>query len=240
MSYTDEWDATFEAVPAAGDDVSDGAEVIRDFKLAVRERLREFKTEGTFTATPASTKTLTMTTDLTASILKGAPIQYVIGGTTYYGIVSAIASNLLTIAGPPLGGDVTSLIYMDRSRVSQLVVMIPGTYEDASNTALIVSDLYSSLVWQKALSYLVRYRVYSNTKDTSSDGKASVRINATEVNTVAGGLTLAAAKTWYTTEVDINAAAYDVNPGEAIEVTAVKGTTGDASDLTVEMTFVTP
>jgi len=31
---------------------------------------------------------------------------------------------------------------------------------------------------------------------------------------------------------------YDVNPGEVIEIGATKGGTGDASELTVEMTFV--
>jgi hypothetical protein len=46
--------------------------------------------------------------------------------------------------------------------------------------------------------------------------------------------------TWYSTVVNIDPTAYDINPGEAIEITAVKGTTGDASDLTVEMIFVTP
>lgn len=39
MAYTDTWNAAFEAVPAAGDNVSDGAEVIRDLKTAIRERV---------------------------------------------------------------------------------------------------------------------------------------------------------------------------------------------------------
>jgi hypothetical protein len=39
MPYTDTWDATFEAVPANADAVSGGAEVIRDLKVAIRERL---------------------------------------------------------------------------------------------------------------------------------------------------------------------------------------------------------
>jgi hypothetical protein len=39
MPNTDTWNAAFEAVPADGDLVSEGAERIRDTKLAVRERL---------------------------------------------------------------------------------------------------------------------------------------------------------------------------------------------------------
>lgn len=206
---------------------------------AAAEPISWIQTTGTFTAAPASTSTITMTTDLTASILVGMSLKYVIGGVTYYGRVAAIAANLLTVNGAPLSDDVTALYY-GGGIVREVVVIIPGTYEDANNTALIVSDLKSSLQWGLPLSYLVYFRVYSNTEDTSDNGQASVRINNTEVNTTAGGETIAAAVTWYSTIVNIAVAAYDINPGEAIEVTAVKGTTGDASDLTVEMVFVTP
>jgi archaellum component FlaF (FlaF/FlaG flagellin family) len=205
------------------------------------------QTSGTFTATPASTSTLTMTTDLTATLLVGTPLKYVYdtggGATTYYGIVSAIASNLLTIAGAPFdtGHDITALYYGDATRVSQINVIIPGLYEDASNTDLISSDLNSKLIWNKSKAYLVRFRHYSVVHDSgATHGQASVQINNTEVNTTAGGELIAANATWYPTVVNIATAAYDVNPGEEIEVTSIKGTTGDASDLTVEMTFVIP
>jgi len=39
MSYTDTWDATYEASPADTDDLSDGAARIRNLKINVRERL---------------------------------------------------------------------------------------------------------------------------------------------------------------------------------------------------------
>ena len=198
------------------------------------------ETTGTFTATPASTSTLTMTEDLTATILANMPLRYVIAAVTYYGIVSAITANLLTVNGAPLSGDVTALYYGDATRVTQINVIIPGLYEDASNTDLIGSDLASKLIWNKSKAYLVRFRVYSAVADTSDNGQASVQINNTEVNTTAGGATIVTAATWYPTIVNIATAAYDVNPGEEIEVTCIKGTTGDASDLTVEMTFVIP
>jgi hypothetical protein len=182
-----------------------------------------------------------MTTDLTATILVGMPLKYTIGGTVYYGIVSAITANLLTVAGAPLGGDVTALYYGDSTRVSQINVTIPGLYEDASNTDLIASDLGSKLIWNKAKVYLVRFRVYSVVHDSGgTHGRASVQVNNTEVNTTAGGELIAANTTWYPTVVNIATAAYDVNPGEEIEVTCIKGTTGNATDLTVEMTFVIP
>jgi len=39
MAYTDTWNAAFEALPADVDNISEGADRIRDLKLAVRERL---------------------------------------------------------------------------------------------------------------------------------------------------------------------------------------------------------
>jgi hypothetical protein len=181
-----------------------------------------------------------MGTDLTATILVGYPLKYTIGGTTYYGIVSAIASNLLTVAGAPLSADVTALYYGDPLRVAQVVVAVPSTYEDATNTALLTSDTKMPLTWWKSKAYLVQYKVWSRLHDTGTHGQVSVTINGTEVNTTAGGLTIAADATVYSTVVDIAVAAYDVLRGEAIEVTAVKAGNGDASDLVVTMLFVTP
>jgi hypothetical protein len=182
-----------------------------------------------------------MTSDLTASIKAKMSLKYVIGGVTYYGQVSSIASNLLTVNGAPLSGDVTALYY-DGGTLRKIIVMVPGTYEDASNTSLIASDVKSCALktWDLPVSYLVHYKASSLTHDSGAHGQASVRINNTEINTTAGGLTIAANATEYQTIVDIATAAYDINPGEAIEITSVKGGNGDATYLTVEMTFLTP
>ena len=197
------------------------------------------QTIGTFTATPASSSTLTMTSDLTASIKAGMSLKYIIGGVAKYGRVGAITSILLTVNGAPLSGDVTALYY-GGGRTRQVVVIIPGAYEDGSNTALIASDLKSSLIWDFPVSYCVQFGVYSNVHDTGTHGQASVRINGTELCTTAGGLTIAADATWGRTVVNIDVAAYDINPGEAIEITAIKAGNGDASDLTIEMIIITP
>ena len=184
---------------------------------------------------------LTMTSDLTASIKAGMSLMYVISGVTKIGRVGAITSSLLTPNGAPLSGDVTALYY-GGGTTRKIIVIIPGTYEDASNTALISSDLKSSALktWDLPISYCVHYKVYSNTHDTGTHGQASVRINNTELNLTTGGLTIAADATEYQTVVDIDVAAYDINPGEAVEITAVKNGNGDASDLTIEMIIITP
>ena len=193
-----------------------------------------------YTATPVSTSTITMGVDMTASIKAGMSLRYTSAEHgAYYGRAGVIASNLLTVNGPAMDHDITKLEY-GGGTIRQVVIVIPGSYEDASNTALITSDLKSKLIWHLPVSYLVYFSVYSNTHDTGTHGQSSVRINNTEVNTTTGGETIAVDATWYPTIVNIATAAYDINPGEALEVTSVKNGTGDASDLTVEMIFVTP
>jgi len=193
-----------------------------------------------FTAVPASTSTITMLADMTASILPGQPIKYVIGGVTYYGMVTAMTAGLMTIAGPPLGGNITSLYYLGNHKIMQVDIVVNGFYEDATNVALIASDLGSFFKWQTSKAYLVKYSVYSRIHDTGTHGKATVIIAGADVNTVAGGVTIAADATWYPTVVDINSANYDVNYGETIEISVTKSGNGDAQDLTVSMIFVLP
>ena len=194
-----------------------------------------------YTATPASTSTITMITDMTATLGVGTPVRYVIGSTIYYGIITAIAANLMTIAGAALGGDIVSMQYGDSSRVRQVIVTVAGTYEDADNTALILSDNLQPLIWKLGKAYCVHYAFYSVTHDShATHGKATVRINNTELNTSADGLEIAADATWYSTVVDIATSAYDINPGEAIEFAVKKGGTGDATHLTGILIFVIP
>jgi hypothetical protein len=192
-----------------------------------------------YTTAPASTSTLTMGVDMTASIKVGMTLRYTISAVEYFGQVSAIASNLLTVRGAPLGGNVSNLQY-GGGEVTQMVICIPGLYADASSTGLVAADLKMNILWRKPKSYCVYFSMWSRIHETGTHGTASVRINGTELNTTAGGLTIAADATLYATVVDIATAAYDINDGEAIEITSVKAGSGDASDLTATMIFITP
>jgi hypothetical protein len=200
------------------------------------------KLEGGYTATPASTSSVTMTSDRTASILPGMSLRYVISGTTtYYGRVQAITSDLLTVNGPPLSATITSLSY-DGGVVREIIIIIPGLYEDATNLTLIASDLKSQFIWRLPTSYLVKYWVYSRLHDTGQHGVVSVKINGANVNMISTNLTIAADAVEYSTVVDLDSAYYDINTLEAIEIKATRasGGNGDAEDLTVGMIFVTP
>lgn len=135
--------------------------------------------ETNFTATPASTSTLTMTSDRTSVIKPGMAVKYTISSVVYYGIVTAITSNLMTIAGASLTGDVTALYYsLAPGQVVQMPILIPGYYEDATDAALLTNDLSQTLIWQQGPAYLVRALMYSRVVDSSSDGYANVRQGA--------------------------------------------------------------
>jgi hypothetical protein len=199
--------------------------------------------ETNFTATPASTSTLTMTSDRTAVILVGSGLRYTIGGVVYYGIVTAIAANLLTIAGAPMGANVTALAWCEPARVIQLDIgPVPGTFADAANTTLIATDMRAKFDWNITKAYLVQIRHTVRVDDSGANQPiVGVSINGAIVNTGNTNTGLAVAETWVSTVVDINSANYDINRDEAIEiVTDASGTNDDAQDLTVSTIWVIP
>lgn len=198
------------------------------------------ETTGTFTATPASTSTLTMTTDLTATIKVGYPLKYAIGGTTYYGIVTAITSNLLTVAGAPLGGDVTALYYGNPERVIQATYAINGYFADAANTTLLKTDLLADEKWTQAKAYLTMISHIVGTDDSGANQpRVTAYVNGAAVGTSNTNAGEEVAETWTDTVVAINTSNYDVNYGETVEIaTDANGSNNDAQNLTVKLTWV--
>ncbi len=198
------------------------------------------QTTGTFTATPASTSTITMTTDLTATWLVGMPIKYTIGGVDKFGIITAMAANLLTVAGAPLSGDVTALYLGDKNKATQISYDASVNVDGTANTTVLKTGTVATIKWAKPTAYLVYYDAYQTVHDTGTHGKVTVKINGTEVNTSAGGLVVAADTTTYATVVDIATAAYDVNRGEDVTLVVTAGSNGDGYGLRANMVFVTP
>lgn len=192
------------------------------------------------TTTPASTSTITMGVDYTAVCPTGTPVKYKISTTYYYGIVTAITSNLMTIAGASLTGTIVELYYGYAARTEQIDIAINGYYETASDSTAVLNQLFSSLIWHKQTAYAVQMNVWSKTHDTGTHGQAQVLINGQQLCSTNNGLTIAADATWYSTIIDINTSYYDINYGEAIEITTTKAGNGDAHDLMVSIVFVYP
>jgi len=266
-----------------------------------------------YTATPASTSTLTMTSDLTGTLKPGYGLRYTIGGTVYHGAITTITSNLMTIAGASLSGDVSALYYT-KIGVVQLPILIPGYYEDATEACNMCGDLGQTLVWQQGPAKMVRALMYSRVVDASSNGYVNIRQgSAVTTGTATAGaattITLAAGSsdtddyynnmwiritagtgvgqsrkitdyvgstkvatvaTWTTnpstdsvyeivspiinsntysgllvdttaaksTVIDIDTSKYAISYGDIISVMSLKGTSGDAQDLSVMLTYV--
>ncbi len=302
MAYTDTWNAAFEASPADGDTVSEGAERIRDTRIGIRERMEKdhyMAVAGTdadhgehakvtlrvgsaptpeankgylyakdvssiaelhyinensvetqltglgsggwvavpsasFTSTPASTSTLTFGVDHSSIIKAGMAIKYTIAATTYYGVITVMASNLMTIAGPPLGAAVTALYY-GGGTVRNVEFVISGALGVTSNT-LLAAVRKAPYVWRYQPSYLVKNSFWAYTCDTGGMS-ASALVGGATLGT--GYVAMVADKTWYHSVVDILPAAYACVYGTAIELSYVADA-GDASDLVALLTFVTP
>lgn len=186
-----------------------------------------------YTATPASTSTITMGVDMTASIPVGSSLRYTISSVEYFGIVTAIAAGLLTIAGAPLGGDVSNLQY-GGGTVSQL------GYNNADSVEELSTGTAFTFRWNKGASYLVYYEAKQIVHDTGTHGKITFKVAGSEVNTSAGGLEIAADDTWYKTVVDIDSANYSIAYQEDITIVVTEGSNADGYGLVANAIIITP
>jgi hypothetical protein len=199
-----------------------------------------------YTTTPASTSTITMGTDQTATLLPGLPLRYTWNGTTYYGVISACTASLLTIRGAPLSTSyATTLDVGTPEMVTQMHVSVPGFFEDATNTGLLASDCYQVLKWVGSRAYCVGYNAKSQTADSGAN-QPSVQVtwdgNAISDSNSSAGIRPTAS--WVATGVDIITTGtppnYQVDNNEALEISVTKNSTGDAADLNVDIIMVVP
>ena len=198
---------------------------------------------GCFTATPASTSTLTMTSDQTAILKVGMPVRYTISAVIYYGIITASASNLLTIAGAPMGGDVTKLEYGFPEMVVQVDLFVSGNYGDGTTTTLLFTDMKTKFLWRIGKAYCVAVHGLQETVASTNQPKVNLLVNAARVSTndTNLGLTMSTSGTLVNNvAVAINTTNYDINKGEALEIEVTSAGTGAAtgSNLTIEAVFV--
>jgi len=204
---------------------------------------QKWRQTTSYITTPATTDTLTTTIDLRSSIVVGMAVKYKIVSTYYYGIVTAIAFDSITIAGPALTGGTVDELYYDETltKVLQIVIPIEGYYETASDSALILNYLGYYLTWLKHTSYCVRFSAISKTVDTgATKGKVQVTLNGSDVCNTSGGLTLSTNGTTVYTTSNISSLNYGIDFNRNVELAVTKGTNGDALDLTVTLTFVCP
>ena len=194
--------------------------------------------EGTYTPTPASTSTITTLIDRTGAILAGTPICYEIAAVRYIGIVTNITINTITIAGPPLSGDIQALFLGVPEMVGQADYVIPGTFAAAAGSTLIKTFQKSHSVWRGRPAYLVWIGNIVQTLDSTTQPKINVTINGNAVSTDNAGDGIPVALVLQSSVVGINAANYRIVNGDVIEITTTQGGTGDVADLTAFLTFI--
>ena len=196
------------------------------------------KEEGTFNPTPASTSTITTLIDRTGAISIGTPIRYVISSVAYYGLVMNITSTTLTIAGPPLSDDIDDLYFGVSEMVIQMDHDVPGAFAASAEDELIKTIRKSHSVWRGKPAYLVQIGHIVQTLDTSAQPKVTASINGSVVGTDNTNTGLSVALVLQSTSVGINPSNYRIEYGDVIELETTADGTGDASDLTAFLTFV--
>lgn len=203
-----------------------------------------------YTSTPADANTITMQNPSLALMAIGLPLKYTIGGSDYFGIISAVGAGSIDVRGATLvTGDITALYVGPPSRVVTKQIKIPGNYLIPWNFPVdgLTSDLLALIGreyidWQQADAYLVSVSATQGTAD-GTNPYINVKIGGNLVLTENGndGFQMGAAGTWVRSSgVGISLANYKTESDEAIEVfcTAVAGTDGMASDLSIDLTFV--
>lgn len=198
-----------------------------------------------FNDQPASTSTITMSSDLTATIKAGVGIKFKLSGSYYYAICAAITNSLMTIAGAPLttgDGDLTELYWTHIPPVV-LSFLDSGAFADAADTALLENDLLmkGGYKWFGGKSYLVLMGISTKNDDSGATTQPAINVKIAGSDALSTALTIPDG-VYTQSVVMITTANYDVNYGEAIElsVSAASGGTpaNDAKDLTAILVFI--
>ena len=193
----------------------------------------------------AVTSAITMYTDQTSYIKKGYALKYKLTGSSYfYGVCTNITSSLLTIAGAPLttgNGDLHELYYSSWPGQTEMVAfVVSGNFATSAITTLLASNVLTKVKWDKQTAYLSKISTTVFTGDTgASQPIVNVDINgANSVCTSNSNSGLTVSQSWVDSTIDINTLNYDINYGESLEIRTSAGTNGNASDLTIQLTFV--
>ena len=167
-------------------------------------------------STPASTSTITMVSDLTATVLTGYALKYKIGAeSTYrYGIVDAITNNLLTLKGAALttnAGDLKELYWADARQVLVYnAALTESSFDAASNTDVLTGKNNNNPIKPDTDVYVAYYEVWCNTADTGTKSTITL-MNA--ANAVSTALTLTASGTYYDSGIGISVTYYKFTRG---------------------------
>lgn len=196
-----------------------------------------------YTTTPATTSRITCSDTSPFSV--GLPLKYTYGGTTYYGIVSAVLTDsYIDIVGAPLntGSALTALYVGTPEMLFPVDFFIPSTYGASTGDKLAsMADTYFR--WNLPKANLVHFQAIQKKADSGgSQPKVNVKIEGYKVSNYdsSNGIQLSDYGSWVSNpDVSIDTTRYEIERGEDVEITCTAaGSTGDAEDLTISCLFV--
>lgn len=115
---------------------------------------------------------------------------------------------------------------------------IPGLFAASAEDELIKTIRKSHSVWRGRPAYLVQIGHIVQTLDSTDQPEVTASINSGVVGTDNTNTGLSVALVLQSTSIGINPANYRIEYGDVIELATTAGGTGDASDLTAFLTFV--
>jgi len=196
----------------------------------------QWTTLSTFTPTPSDTSTLLMSD--TSEVAIGMPLRYNIGGSWYWGIISAVSEDTsITVTGASLSDYVGRLDVGDSSLLHTIPMVVNGTYADQTTNTLLQLDNKQYLEWMYPEAYLVYFQATQGTADSTgqpvinlSNGGASVGSTDITMSDTPG--TFVAMSAFDTTDQIIKFS-------HAVDIKVITaGGTGNAADLTAYATYV--
>ena len=177
-----------------------------------------------------------------AIFIEGRPIRYrAHAGSWVYGIVTAYAAGLVTIAGAPMTVAFDDeLDFGPMNKAQQCEFHVLTNFADAAETDLLRDDVGVYFSWFLGEARLVFFAVRVIQKDTGvNQPRVNVTIGGNAVCTSNGNAGLEVDTIWVPTIVDINATNYVINRNDAFELTTdANGSNNDALDLTVSATII--
>lgn len=231
--------------PADGD-IPRYSSTSADFIAATPASLR-YRTVATarYTGLIGGTPSI-ITMSTTSDMGVGYPVRYVVSGTTYYGVITALSANTsITVAGPALAAaaTVSALAVGTPEMVSEYLFFVGGAYGNDVTSTLLATDMKTYFKWNRQKAYLVRIAVTHNTAAATTQPKVNVKIDGNSVSSQdsSNGIQPTSAGTWVNgTLASINSSNYDINWDESLEVacSVVGNPTSGALDLTVLCVFV--
>lgn len=192
-----------------------------------------------YTATPSSTSVLLMSD--TSDFFVGCGAEYTISGTAYRGYVTALtADTSITLAGAPMGGDVTAL-RSGPNQVFMLSVNCQPNFNAAAETDVLRDIANNPFLWELDDSYLVAMRITQGGVDGTTQSKINAQINGSVVFTedTSAGPQLSTAWAWVlASAIAVDTATYKIEYGEELEIQTDQGGAGDSVEFVGQLIFV--